>query len=92
MTDMEKIQELYKKITLTMAKHFKIKVFYGLNQEDFDEIREGKSSTAPKTFIKDGNLYLNQSANWSLAIHELLHIAVVEPKYRIVMHNDTQES
>lgn len=86
------IQNLYKDITLKLAKHFGIVIHHGINNAEFDVIINdtGKSS-APKTFIKHGELYLHADATWSLAIHELLHIAVVEPEYRNVITHDTQD-
>lgn len=86
-----RVQNHYKNITLMIADHLdiKVKVF---SADDFNKItlEKGKSS-APKTLINEGQLWVSSDVSWSLVIHELLHIAVVEPEYRVYLNRDTQE-
>lgn len=89
---MSDIQKLFKDITLKIANHLDIKI-HNVSETEFNELTlKTGTSTAGNTYIHNGELYLNDKARWSMAIHELLHIAVVENKFRKMMNHDTQDS
>lgn len=47
---------------------------------------------APTTSIANGQLAIGENPEWSLVLHELCHILVVEPKYRYMINGSTVRS
>lgn len=80
---MKDIQQHFRDISYLIANHLGITI-----HENSSTTEHG---TANKVLINKGELLTHPGVSWSLAIHELLHIAVVEKQYRYLMNKDTQE-
>ena len=80
-----KAYESSKEMLFHLAKDNRINVFQQRLDKSFTVI-------APSTSIVNGSLYLNNSCNWRLAVHELCHILSVEPEYRHLLDGCTHKS
>lgn len=83
--------EKYKSALELLSKILDIKVHSNISEESLAIlVKEHGFSSAVGTFILNGELYFKEGASVSLALHELLHIAVVEKEYRHMITQDTQ--